>query len=162
MAKFWIPKLLGNGKLISYQGGLTGYFDNIKTIGDHGLYSAFWNCTGITGGISFPNLTSIGSDGLYSAFDGCIGITGGISFPNLTTIGDWGFQYAFRGCTGITGGISFPNLTTIGDWGLYNAFWGCTGITEIHFRTDAKNVVESTDGYSSKFGASNATIYFDL
>ena len=83
-------------------------------------------------------------------------------FDDIKIIGSNGLFCAFHGCTGITGSISFPNLTTINTYGLGNAFDGCTGITEIHFRADVKSVVESTDGYSSKFGASRATIYFDL
>jgi hypothetical protein len=42
------------------------------------------------------------------------------------------------------------------------AFSGCTGITELHFRSDAQTVIEAADSYSYKFGATNATIYFDL
>jgi hypothetical protein len=53
-------------------------------------------------------------------------------------------------------------LTSVGSHGLYNAFQYCTGITEIHFRADAQATIEATSGYSDKFGATNATIYFDL
>ena len=163
MARFWVPrvKLDKNGNLTTWQGKLTGVFDEIKTIGSGSLYYAFYNCTGITGSVSFPALTTIGSSGLQHAFYGCIGITS-ISFPALTTIDSYGLYYAFRGCTGITGSISFPALTTIGSSGLADAFRVCTGITELHFRADAKSIIEAAGGYSSKFGASNATIYFDL
>ena len=113
----------------------TGAFDEITSINAHGLYSAFFECTGITGSVSFPKLTSIGTYGLY---------------------------YAFQGCTGITGSVSFPELTTIESNGLDYAFQGCTGITELHFRADAQSVIESQNGYSTNFGATNATIYFDL
>ena len=41
-------------------------------------------------------------------------------------------------------------------------FSGCTAMTEIHFRKDVQVVIESLSGYPSKFGATNATIYFDL
>lgn len=162
MARFWIPKTLDkNGNLTAWNGKLTETFDEIKTIDSYGLYYAFFRCTGITGSINFPTLTSVGSYGLYNAFYICTGITS-VSFPVLTSVGDYGLSYAFYGCTGITGSVSFPALTSIGRNGLNGAFNRCTGITSIHFRADAKSVIEATGGYSSKFGASNATIYFDL
>ena len=109
---------------------------------------------------AFDECTSVDTEGLYNAFQRCTGITS-VSFPELTSIGDFGLTDAFYECTGITGSISFPKLTSIGANGLFDAF-SYTGITEIHFRSDAQSVVEATEDYSSKFGASNATIYFDL
>ena len=132
-------------------------FDECTSVDSYGLYYAFYNCTGITGSISFPELTSIDNYGLYNAFYNCTGITGSVSFPKLTSIGYSGLRNAFRGCTGITGSISFPELTSIGSSGLNDAFQGCTGITELHFRSD----MQSTIG-SNKYGATNATVYFDL
>ena len=83
-------------------------------------------------------------------------------FNNIKTIDMYGLYYAFYNCTGITGNISFPALTTVNSNGLFFAFYGCTGITELHFRADVKSAVEAANGYWNKFGASNATIYFDL
>jgi hypothetical protein len=64
--------------------------------------------------------------------------------------------------------ISFPSLIEV-DVGSFcvNAtvslmFNSCTALTEIHFRADAQSVIEGLTGYSSKFGATNATIFFDL
>ena len=143
--------------------GITGSvsFPELTSIGTSGLYYAFRGCTGITGSVSFPKLTSVDTHGLNTAFRGCTGI-GSVSFPELTSVGNNGLNYAFYGCTSITGSVSFPKLTSVGNNGLYNPFSGCTGITEIHFRSDAQSTVEAASGYSSKFGASNATIYFDL
>ena len=214
MARVWLPRILGkNGNLTTFQGELTGVFDNIKTVDKNVLYYAFSGCTGITGSISFPTLTTVGERGLYYAFSGCTDITNvsfpalttvgeyglyyafnncagitsvsfpslttvdknglyyafnncagitSVSFPALTTVGYYGLQYTFKNCTGITGSISFPALTTVDASGLRYAFSGCTGITELHFRADAKSVIEAATGYSTNFGASNATIYFDL
>ena len=144
--------------------GLTGSvsFPNLTAIGGSALVYAFLNCTGLTGSVSFPNLTSIGGNGLQQAFEGCTGLTGSVSFPNLTTIGSYGLMDAFNGCTGLTGSVSFPNLTSVGRYGLNHAFYKCTGLTEIHFRADAQATIEAQTGYSSKFGATSATIYFDL
>ena len=83
-------------------------------------------------------------------------------FDEIKTISSGCLFYAFYNCTRITSSVSFPALTSVGSGGLADAFKGCTGITELHFRADAKSVIEAAGGYSSKFGASNATIYFDL
>lgn len=69
--------------------------------------------------------------------------------------------------------ISFPKLTTIDPSVTYLfggsatssaacAFTGCPALTEIHFRPEVQSVIEAQTWYSSKFGATNATIYFDL
>ena len=63
--------------------------------------------------------------------------------------------------------VSFPKLTSLqhssvlqaGSSGMFN---GCNALTEIHFRADMQATIEKQIGYSSKFGATNATIYFDL
>ncbi len=92
-----------------------------------------------------------------------------VLFPALTTIdtnGGFWFQ-AFYGCTNITT-MSFPMLTTINtSYAFYKtnygaAFSGCTNLTAIHFKASMQSVIENLDGYSSAFGATNATIYFDL
>ena len=143
--------------------GITGSisFPVLTTIGKYGLKSAFNSCAGITGSISFPSLITVGDSGLYYAFAGCTSITS-ISFPVLTTVGSNGLSNTFYGCKGITGSVSFPALITVDTSGLSNAFNGCTGITELHFRADAQSTIEALTEYSSKFGATNATIYFDL
>ena len=130
-------------------------FPLLTTIGDNGLQRAFYNCINITG-ISFPKLATIGEYGLESAFQNCTSISGSISFPELTTIDRFGLNYAFQNCTNITS-VYFPKLTTINTWGLDYAFSGCTNLTELHFRYDMENVIQN-----NKFGASNATLYFDL
>ena len=138
-------------------------FPKLQIIYEYGMMEIFLECNNITE-ITFPELINVGNYGLNSAFRGCTGLTGSVSFPKLTSIGERGLYNAFRGCTGI-GSVSFPKLTSIGDSGLTNAFYGCTGITEIHFRADAQSAVEETGeygGYKDKFGATNATIYFDL
>lgn len=61
----------------------------------------------------------------------------------------------------------FPMLTQshTGAFGTASStyiFGSCTGLLEIHFRKDSQTLIESITGYSAKFGATNATIYFDL
>ena len=52
----------------------------VTAIGYSGLEYAFYNCTGLTGSVSFPKLTTVGSSGLDHAFYGCKGVTA-VHFP---------------------------------------------------------------------------------
>jgi hypothetical protein len=58
--------------------------------------------------------------------------------------------------------MSFPKLQEIDSSALNKMFSSCNNLAEIHFRADMQTTVEALNGYSSKFGATNATIYFDL
>lgn len=138
-------------------------FPDLVSIGQLGLYEAFHYA--YVSSISFPKLTTIGDSGLAHSFCECAAAT--ISFPELTTVGNSGMQYAFYNNKQVTT-ISFPKLSSIelNALGTSNsstyAFRNCTAITAIHFPEDMQSTVESMLGYSSKWGATNATIYFDL
>ena len=71
----------------------------------------------------------------------------------LITVGDYAFYY----CNLLTS-IDLPNVTTVGDY----AFDSCNSLMEIHFAVKNKEAIEALSDYSNKFGATNATIYFDL
>ena len=115
--------------------------------------------------VYFPFLTTIGinaNSAFWFAFGNQINLTT-VNMPSLTGIySDYVFQNAFSGCTGLQS-ISFPSLTTITKSNVFvDAFNGCTGLTEIHFKASIQSTIEAQTGYSSKWGATNATIYFDL
>ncbi len=131
-----------------------------EIINSNEFSNLYYNNQEITGSVEFPNLTQINNDGLMFAFRDCIGLTS-VEFPNLKSIEPYGLYYSFEGCTELTGNVEFPALQFVADRGLVNVFLN-TNITEIHFRADAKSVIEAQETYYSKFGASNATIYFDL
>ena len=76
-----------------------------------------------------------------------------IDLPNATTVGD----YAFFGCRALTS-IDLPNVTTVESY----AFYSCSALKEIHFAAKNKEAIEALSDYSDKFGAPNATIYFDI
>lgn len=89
-----------------------------------------------------------------------------INFSSLETVADTAFNSAFINCT-LLSTISFPSLINVGSNIFGNtdntiAFKGCMALSEIHFRTDMEAIIKAMYGFNNKFGASNATIYFDL
>lgn len=141
-------------------------FSKLSEISTHDVFQyAFEGCTSLAS-ISFPKLTIIDTNGYNSfsrTFKGCTSLSS-VSFPLLDTINTGNvFTYAFQGCTSLTT-ISFPKLATISSNDPFTRymFYGCTNLTEIHFKASVSSVVQNLAGYSTKFGASNATIYFDL
>lgn len=116
--------------------------------------------------LSLPKLTTIGNYSCRSLCSYCRYLTS-VSLPSLTTVGSAGLSNAFAG-TAITR-IDFPKLTTveidsfqIEEGGWEKIFSNCQNLTEIHFRADMANDIPTMIGYNDKWGASNATIYFDL
>jgi len=86
-----------------------------------------------------------------------------VIFPELTAIYN-------RSTTATNGHFSYcdaldkiylPKFTEDGTTGK-NIFNNCSYLTEIHFGIENQATVEALAGYSSKFGATNATLYFDM
>lgn len=130
-----------------------------------GFAEAFQHCDFSNASINFDIITSIGSNGLYAAFKYCK-LPVEIRFTNLTEITH---TYALREAFSRTTGCKryfFPSLTSVtSDAFGSNArltWFDATDVEEIHFRADMQATIEALDGYSSKFGATNATIYFSL
>ena len=128
------------------------------------MENVFYDCTGLTN-MDLHSLQSVGFQGLFYAFRGCTGITS-VDLSSLQSVGNQGMCYVFYNCTGLTK-ISFPSLTDVqansfASTTSNGAFRGCTGITEIHFRADMQATIEAMSQYANKWGATNATIYFDL
>lgn len=141
---------------------------NLTSIsGQNACHYMFYNCSGLTS-VDLSNLTSIsGNYACNYMFQSCSGLTS-VDLGNLTTIsGNYACQGMFSYCKRLMS-ISFPSLTTVegtnpfGTSGSNLIFYNCTALTEIHFRSDMRSTIEALPGYSTKFGATNATIYFDL
>ena len=132
--------------------------------------SAFSSC-GYLITVDLPECTSVGD----SAFDDCTDLET-VSLPKCTSVGDYAFQYcranaidfslpvcesiglkAFYYCSRIVT-LNLPACTSIDS----SAFSNCSRLTSIHFAAANQATIEALSGYSSKFGASSATIYFDL
>lgn len=89
-----------------------------------------------------------------------------VNLNSLEVTQDTTLSRAFEGCTSLST-ISFPSLVSVGSGTFGNtndtlAFRNCTALLEIHFRADMETTIRAMYGFSNKFGASNATIYFDL
>lgn len=113
--------------------------------------------------LDFPSLKNIIS--ANSMCSGCTYLTN-INLNSLEIAPGGVFASAFKGCTSLST-ISFPSLVNVGTniFGSTNAtlaFSSCTALTEIHFRADMETTIEAMYGFDTNFGATNATIYFDL
>ena len=136
-------------------------FSGITSFTDYALSGKFmYSMFSPKQDVEFPDLTSIDSSGMSYAFRDCTGITS-LSFPALTSIGQNGMNYAFRNCEKLES-ISFPELTQVTSPFNNYTFGGCSALTEIHFRADMQATIEALPNYSTKFGAPNASLIFDL
>ena len=133
-------------------------FAGVKRIASYSLAYCFYK-TGITS-VDLSSVTTVDGYGLSNAFSGCRSITS-VVLSSLQSVGANGLYYAFYECRGLTT-ISFPSLTSVHTTSFNSAFSYCSSLTEIHFRADMQATIETMSGYSSKWGATNATIYFDL
>lgn len=90
-----------------------------------------------------------------------------INFEELTTINGNTALAAFNyGNTALTK-VYFPKLNSISGTDVFGAsysgmLYNCTNCTEIHFKSDMQSTISAITGYANKWGATNATIYFDL
>lgn len=151
----------------SYCSGLKSVsFPSLTSVaGSLSMYESFSRCTSLET-VDLSSLQTITSDSFYNTFNYCSSLTS----VNLNSLESVTKQNACRGmfgnCTSLTS-ISFPSLTTInagafGSSSSYYIFLNCTNLTEIHFRADMQSTIEAMVGFSNKWGATNATIYFDL
>lgn len=108
---------------------------------------AFENCSALID-ISLPKVIILRNGMFYK----CTNLLN-VSCSNVEEIED----NAFNGCDALLE-LSFPSAVTIAD----NAFAGCKRLGKIHFSGRNESVIKLLNGYPSNFGATNATVYFDL
>ena len=131
-------------------------FAKLKKIsGNYGLYNTFSRCKAL----KEVNMPLLASASFNYSFNNCTSLVD-MTFSSLTEMGN-NWKYAFEKCSSLKT-LSFPSLTTFKFDSTSYTFNGCTALTEIHFRADMQATVEALSGYASKWGATNATIYFDL
>lgn len=148
-----IGELNANGELLASTEKVLS-FAGITTINN--LHHRFYEAK--LSKILFGGVTNITGDN-SEAFVGNSDITS-LSFPSLTDISG-NCARMFWACSSLQS-VSFPSLTTVEQHSITTIFYNCNNLTEIHFKTSIKSIIEGLNGYSSKFGATNAIIYFDL
>lgn len=155
----------------------------IEEIATAGAFEyAFDGCDYVAGSIVFPKLKKVNHDSVFLSFLGSRYATWDDVFPVLEEIsGDKSFgsfcssrdkiqrlsavkkiqggtrskyMATFYGITKHT--FYLPNVTYLSDY-----VFDSTTI-EIHFSAVNQSLIEECSGYSTKWGATNATIYFDL
>ena len=114
----------------------------------------FYSCSSLTK-VSFASLKEMQDDSFQYTFMYCSSLQS-FDFAEVQKLYLYG---TFFGCSSLKT-LSFPKATNIKMYAT--PFSGCTALTEIHFRADMQATVEALSGYASKWGATNATIYFDL
>lgn len=173
----------------SFSANTSMTFSDLTTVSYNGMQCAFRGATGITS-TAYPLLSVINRNGLQEAYSACADLVNA-SFPALTNIDAFGMEscfymtslatvsfpvlaslgnYAMAAAFSATqlASISFPALTNVqnnsfGDGANYPyAFTDCHKLTEIHFPASMQAQITAMQGYAEKWGASNATIYFDL
>ena len=145
--------------------------------GTAAMQFAFNGCTALES-IDFSSLKVIGNSTTTSTdnqqfcytFNNCSKLTT-MEFPSLEAIycnGTANNQGTFAYNNKVKK-LYFPKLTYIGKTSGYskvtagnNIFYSCSALTEIHFAAENQSAIESLTGYSTKWGRSSATIYFDL
>lgn len=134
------------------------------TLRERAMYYTFYGCSFTNKNVVLSGIANTGNNGLsntfaYSDIETLV--------VGVTTIGNQGCNQMCIGCSRLTS-VSFPNVSSIqsnglGTYAFYDyAFQDCNALTEIHFPAAMQATVEALSGYADKWGASNATIYFDL
>lgn len=185
-----IKKIPNNGmsQICAYNVVTSVDFSNLEWVGAGGLLGAFRDCY-IVGHLNLSKLGYSGSSGLNSAFYGCkitsvdlsqLKQTYGnalqstfynnnvasLDVRNLTTVANATFQTAFYGNAPENGRVDVYLPADGSGWATgampANVWSNSPTITEIHFSAHSEEWVSKQTGYASKFGATNADIYFDL
>lgn len=162
---------------------------DLTRIEQSGMDGMFKNATSFEGAAEFPKLAYVNTNGLNYTFSYSRATS--FSAPNLSEIAASGMQYCCFGCSrltsvnldglmkvgsqGLTGAFASTKITTISFPSLYSVekssfgtasynyiFYSSPSLLEIHFAKAAQPQIEAMTGYADKWGATNATIYFDL
>lgn len=140
---------------------------NLTTISSQsGCLSLFSSCSYITSA-DLRRLTTIsGNSGASNMFFSNSQLKT-INLNSLTSVtGNTAMTQMFKSNYQLAK-IRFPSLVEVSNKAFSSSsssdmFYSCTNLRQIHFRKDAYSVITSLYRYSNKWGATNATIYFDL
>ena len=187
----FLGEINGNGQLQAPTGEYDIVLDGVKSLSNNSLSYKFY-LNKIIRNVYFPDLKSFNSNNcLYATFnsstikrlycpklESVATTTVCYVMCQNSTLEYFDFA-ALKSVSGaITFGSAFYNtkitsayfysLTKVEKqaWGYTGSangiFQNCSLLTEIHFRRDSQAVIEALQKYEDKWGAPNATIYFDL
>ena len=137
-------------------------FIDKKTIYAYSFWHLFNNCTRLINASNLVLPATILTTCCYdSMFNYCTGL---VSAPELpaTKLANGCYDSMFNYCTGL---VSAPELpaTTLASACYNSMFYNCSNISELHYPASLENDSTFKSMYGSPwFGATNATIYYDL
>lgn len=141
---------------------------SLRSVGTYGLFKCFTGCITLQH-LDLSSLETIGDYGCQGMCSLCYALET-IDLSKLKSIGPNALDSFLQGTgsqPGVMKRIDFPSLISVEKNSLGTAagsyaFRYRTTLEEIHFRADMRDTIEAMTGYANKWGATNATIYFDL
>lgn len=138
--------------------------DTLTTITGSPMQNIFYGCSKLEK-ITFQDVTSMSSMGTVVIPSAGIQ-TKEIHMNSLTSIAGTASGTTSNPCYWMTYGyctkIYFPKVSNITNKFIFGAATYSNRVQEIHFAAENQAAIEATAGYATKWGATNATIYFDL
>lgn len=154
--------------MFSYAAGITTVdASGIESVTSNNGAKSMFSQIATLATVNMSNLTvATGTNALVNLCAYCPNLIS-LDLSGLEEIGVAAAQYLMTDCAQVTT-MSFPSLRVVESNSLgttsasRGAFYNCTSMTAIHFPANMQASIEAMSGYSIKWGASNATIYFDL
>lgn len=149
---------------------LNNNFTNIRTLvnareqGKYCFYRLFYQCANLIDAskLILPVMIFVGS--YAQMFTKCTSLTQAPELP-ATTIFTKCYYSMFNDCTSLSGSVNLPatNMENFYIYGCYTYMFKNTQISEIHYPVSIMNNEQFKRATGSPwFGATNATIFYDL
>lgn len=158
----------GGNQYVFDTSGFTFSAPDLEEIEGNGMARMFNNTAQAMTSFSMPKLKTLASSALELTFAGSQYGTNLLTEADLSsveTIAIGGLASTFRGQTALQKvyltGVSSIHSGALGTSSSNYAFRYCDALTEIHFPAAMQATIEAMSGYADKWGATNATIYFD-
>ncbi len=123
-------------------------------------YYMFNGCTSLTTAPELP-ATTLAIECYYGMFSGCTSLTAAPELP-ATTLASYCYASMFSGCTSLTTAPELP-ATTLASYCYARMFTNCLKVSELHYAASVETDATFTGMTGTPwFGATNATVYYDL
>ena len=142
--------------MFASQRKVSASFKKLKKVNAANVFDSTFSGARICPDETFPVLEEVGGKTCFSSFM-VVQKSNEVVFSKAKRIVGSASAYdaTFRVYSGAI--WKFPSATELSGYVFYSS-----GADEIHFATANQAAIEACDGYDNKFGATNATIYFDL